>query len=159
MKIVNTTAAGLLLICTAACGDRSANQNGATANGTTNGTDVTTGNAANSSAASFCQFTQAQVRNWHASISQMPPNPGRLLVVTGEAQVEDPHYKAQLSQPQVAGGVLRLWLTHAETSGPAPADGWHSLRYERENPGAITRVIIWCDQDGDLLSIPVESPQ
>jgi hypothetical protein len=162
MKIVNATATGLLIICAAACGDRSANErdaNGATVNGAANSAEGATGNAGNGSAASFCQFTRAQVRNWHASISHMPPNPGQLLVVTGEAQVQDPRYKAQLSQPEVAGGMLRLWLTQAEASGPAPADGWHSLRYEMQNPGAITRVVIWCDVDAELLSIPVETPQ
>ena len=127
------------------------------------GNEATGGNNAaapgNTAAGSFCSFTREQTRNWHASISDMPPNPARALIVTGEAYVRDPHYKAQLSQPESAPPTLRLWLTQAENRGTVPADGWHALRFELPNPGDIRTVVIWCDRDTDLAEITVERPQ
>lgn len=137
-------------LCLAACTERAGNE----AAGGNNATA-----AGNAAAGSFCSFTREQTRNWHASISDMPPNPGRALVVTGEAYVQDPRYKAQLSQPESMPPTLRLWLTQAENSGTAPADGWHALRFELPDPGDIRTVVIWCDHDTDLAEITVERPQ
>jgi hypothetical protein len=156
MRGFGSTLGLALALCLAACTDRSGNGAAGGNEAAETGANAAAGNGA---AASFCQFTREQTRNWHASISDQPPNPGALLIVTGEAYVRDPHYKAQLSEPQSAPPVLRLWLTQAENRGAVPADGWHALRFELPNPGDIRTVIIWCDHDTDLAEIAVERPQ
>lgn len=116
--------------------------------------------ADNGAESAFCQYTEGDTREWHASISAMPgPDADPPLIVTGQARVWGSGTAPQLSQPESQPPTLRLFLTKAEYRGPPPADGFHDVRFELPNPGDIQTVVIRCDGDTTLATIRVEHPR
>jgi hypothetical protein len=157
--------AGLLALALGGCNDgganRSAEANLATENAASNAAgnapDNATGNASgNSAATSLCFFGPDDVKDWKAVEGPDNTRTAGMIRVTGKARVADPKYKAKLTRFDESGGVLRLWLTHAENDGEASEDGWYDLTYGWAGGGA-SKVVIRCDEDTNLAELDVET--
>jgi hypothetical protein len=151
-------AAAALALGLAGCNPGGGNEVDAAANGAASGNAAAAGNAAapgNGAAATLCFFTPDDVKDWKAVRGKAGTRTAGMIIVTGKARVGDPRYRAQLTDRTVENGVLRLWLTHAEHDEEAPADGWWDLKYGPGESG-ISRVVIWCDMDTDLVDLAVE---
>jgi hypothetical protein len=114
-----------------------------------NGAGAGGNEAVNTTDVSICFFAPDDYRNFKLQPSR---EPGRPLVVTGEARTPV-DYKPQLTQPEVDGGVLRLWLSHAASKG-SPGD-WQDVTYEHSPAEGITKVIVWCDRDTPVAELDV----
>lgn len=140
--------AAALTLALAGCGGGGGGDNahGNTAVVAANGS----GNANTAATTTWCFFDPADVGDFKVAPGR---NPGRPLVVSGRARTE-PDYKPQLSQPEVRDGVLRIWLTKAESKGSA--GDWQDATYEHPNAEGITKVIVWCDLETTIAEIDVD---
>jgi hypothetical protein len=104
------------------------------------------------SANMFCQFTQADTRQWSATA-----NADRSVTVKGQAHVDDSKYLAKLWHPEVQGSTARAFVTEAENkTGQIQPGGWWDVSYTFPDPSVnIQTVEIWCDLSTRFARIPV----
>lgn len=77
------------------------------------------------------------------------------VVVKGKAHLDDVRYKADLGQPDIAGGLAKLWLTTTTNTSYAAPGGWWDASFTIPNSAAITEVTVNCDYERQFADLKV----
>ena len=99
----------------------------------------------------YCFYKKDAQKSWSAS-----RDANGNVVVEGKAHLDDPRYKADLGQPDIAGSSAKLWLSTTTNTSYAAPGGWWDVSFTIPNSTSIDEVTVNCDAERQFADLKLK---